>query len=59
MPSRLVYLDNAATSWPKPPAVMAACLTHFGLKEKVVVGEISNMYTIAETMLRASKVINL
>jgi cysteine desulfurase/selenocysteine lyase len=24
MPSRLVYLDNAATSWPKPPAVMAA-----------------------------------
>jgi cysteine desulfurase / selenocysteine lyase len=24
MPSRLVYLDNAATSWPKPPEVMAA-----------------------------------
>jgi len=35
------------------------CLGHFDLKEKVVVGEISNMYTISETMLRAAKVINL
>jgi len=24
MPARSVYLDNAATSWPKPPAVVAA-----------------------------------
>jgi selenium metabolism protein YedF len=35
------------------------CLGHFGLKEKVAVGEISNMYTITETMLRAGKVINI
>lgn len=35
------------------------CLGHFGLKQHVVIGEISNMYAIAETMLRAEKVINL
>ena len=35
------------------------CLGHFNLKEKVAVGEISNMYAISETMLRASKVVNL
>jgi selenium metabolism protein YedF len=35
------------------------CLGHFELKEQVAVGEISNMYTIAETMLGAGKVINL
>jgi selenium metabolism protein YedF len=35
------------------------CLGHFGLKEHVAVGEISNMYAISETMLRASKVVNL
>ncbi len=35
------------------------CLGHFGLKDKVVVGEVSNMYTIAETLLRAGKVVNL
>ncbi len=35
------------------------CVGHFNLKEKVAVGEISNMYTISETLLRAGKVINL
>ncbi|MBN1628861.1 MAG: sulfurtransferase-like selenium metabolism protein YedF [Thermoleophilia bacterium] len=35
------------------------CLSHFDLKEKVAVGEISNMYTITETMLRADRVVNL
>jgi len=35
------------------------CLGHFGLKEHVAVGEISNMYAISETMLRAGKVVNL
>lgn len=35
------------------------CLGHFGLKESVAVGEISNMYAITETMLGAAKVINL
>ncbi len=35
------------------------CLGHFGLKDKIAVGEISNMYTIAETMLGAGKVVSL
>ena len=35
------------------------CLGYYGLKEKIAVGEVSNMYTIAETMLRAGKVVNL
>ncbi len=35
------------------------CLGYYNLKEKIAVGEISNMYTIAETMLRAGKVVSL
>jgi selenium metabolism protein YedF len=35
------------------------CLNHFQLKSKVAVGEISNMYVIAETMLDAGKVVSL
>jgi len=35
------------------------CLGYFQLKEKVAVGEVSNMYTIAETMLGAGKVVTL
>ncbi|MEJ2542614.1 MAG: sulfurtransferase-like selenium metabolism protein YedF [Calditrichaceae bacterium] len=35
------------------------CLGHFNLKEQLAVGEISNMYDITDTMLNASKVINL
>lgn len=35
------------------------CLAHFELKDHVTVGEVSNMYAISETMLRAAKVINL
>jgi selenium metabolism protein YedF len=35
------------------------CLGHFELKDKVAVGEVSNMYTIAETLLNAGKVIGL
>jgi selenium metabolism protein YedF len=35
------------------------CLGHFALKESIAVGEISNMYTIAETLLRAGKVVAL
>ncbi len=39
--------------------VCGTCLGHFGLKEKVAVGQVSNMYAIAETLLRAGKVVNL
>jgi selenium metabolism protein YedF len=35
------------------------CLEYYGLKEKLAVGEISNMYTIAETMLGAGRVVKL
>jgi len=35
------------------------CLGYYELKEQVAVGEISNMYTIAETILRARKTIGL
>jgi len=35
------------------------CLGHFELKEKVAIGEISNMYTIVETLLGAGKVVAL
>ena len=35
------------------------CLGHYGLKAKVAAGEVSNMYTIAETLLGAGKVIGL
>ena len=39
--------------------VCGTCLGHYELKEKIVVGEVSNMYTIAETMLGAGKVVSL
>jgi selenium metabolism protein YedF len=35
------------------------CLGHFGLKDKIAIGEISNMYAIAEAMLGAAKVVTL
>lgn len=35
------------------------CLGYYELKEKIAVGEVSNMYNIAETMLRAGKVVGL
>ncbi len=39
--------------------VCGTCLGHYELNERVAVGEVSNMYTIAETMLRAGKVVGL
>lgn len=35
------------------------CLDRLGLMDKVAVGQVSNMYTIAETMMKATKVISL
>jgi selenium metabolism protein YedF len=35
------------------------CLSRLGIMEKVGIGKVSNMYTIAETMLKAGKVITL
>jgi selenium metabolism protein YedF len=39
--------------------VCGTCLGYFELKEALAVGQVSNMYDIAETMLRAGKVVNL
>ena len=35
------------------------CLGHFGIREKIAIGEVSNMYSIAETLLGAQKVVAL
>ena len=35
------------------------CLGYYGLKHRLAVGQVSNTYTIAETMLGAGKVITL
>mgnify|MGYP006306115131 CR=1 FL=1 len=35
------------------------CLDYYDLEEKAAVGVVSNMYTIAETILGAGKVISL
>jgi selenium metabolism protein YedF len=39
--------------------VCGTCLSYFELTEKLVAGQVSNMYDIAETMLSAGKVVNL
>ena len=39
--------------------VCGTCLDFYGLKEKIRVGMVSNMYDIAETMLSAGKVIRI
>jgi selenium metabolism protein YedF len=39
--------------------VCGTCLGYYELKDQVAVGEVSNMYTIAETMLGAAKVVKL
>jgi selenium metabolism protein YedF len=35
------------------------CLDYYGLKQKVAVGEVSNMYSIAEALLQAQSVISI
>ncbi|MGA3083948.1 MAG: sulfurtransferase-like selenium metabolism protein YedF [Thermodesulfobacteriota bacterium] len=39
--------------------VCGTCLDYFGLKEKIAVGQISNMYIIAETMLTAGRLVTV
>jgi len=39
--------------------VCGTCLGHYELKDKIALGEVSNMYTIGEALLGAGKVINL
>ena len=35
------------------------CLSRFNLTDKVAVGQVSNIYTLADTLLKAKKVISL
>jgi intracellular sulfur oxidation DsrE/DsrF family protein len=35
------------------------CISRLQLADKVAVGQVSNMYTIADTLLRAEKIISL
>ena len=39
--------------------VCGTCLGYYEIKDKLVVGQVSNMYDIAEAMLTAGKVVNL
>jgi len=39
--------------------VCGTCLDYFGLKARIRAGQISNMYTIAETLLAAGRVVSL
>ena len=39
--------------------VCGTCLGHFGLSDSLAVGSVSNMYSIAETLLRAGKLVAL
>ena len=39
--------------------VCGTCLGYFELKDRLVAGQVSNMYDIAEAMLTAGKVVNL
>jgi selenium metabolism protein YedF len=39
--------------------VCGTCLDYFGLKDKIAAGRVSNMYTIAETMLAAGRLVTV
>jgi selenium metabolism protein YedF len=39
--------------------ICGTCLDYFNLKAKIVVGQVSNMYTIAETMLAAGRLVTI
>lgn len=39
--------------------VCGTCLNHYGLKDRLAAGEISNMYEIAEALLAAPRIVTL
>jgi hypothetical protein len=49
---------QALEAWGIEILACGTCLGYYGLKERVAVGEVSNMYTIAE-ILGARKVVSL
>lgn len=54
-------LDDLAALADQGISILACgtCLGHYGLKDQVAVGEVSNMYTIVETLLGAGRVVSL
>ncbi len=56
-----LVLEDLQTLEGKGVEILACgtCLGHFALKDKIAVGQVSNMYSIAETLLGAGKVVAL
>jgi len=54
-------LDDLGALSDKGVEVLACgtCLNYYALKDRVAVGQVSNMYSIAEALLRADKVISV
>jgi hypothetical protein len=59
--TRIVEKTGATVQAEERTEILACgiCLRHHDLKEKSTVGEVSNMYTVAETMLGAGKIVSL
>ena len=74
-PETIIFINNGAKLVTKDSPVLeellqledlgvdilacGTCLSHFELSEKVAVGKVSNMYNIADTLLRADKIVSL
>ena len=56
---RVVYTGNAKLMEEEGVEILTCgtCLKHYGLMEKLMVGKVTDMYTIAERMTGADKVI--
>jgi sulfur relay (sulfurtransferase) complex TusBCD TusD component (DsrE family) len=54
-------LDDLRSLCNKGVEVLACgtCLNYYALKDRVAVGQVSNMYSIAEALLRSDKVISV
>jgi selenium metabolism protein YedF len=54
-------LDDLGSLEAKGVTLLACgtCLDHFGLRDRLAIGRVSNMYEIAETMLSAGKIVVL
>jgi selenium metabolism protein YedF len=74
-PETIIFINNGAKLVTKDSPVLGellqledlgveilacgTCLSRFELSEKVSVGKVSNMYNIADTLLRADKIVSL
>jgi selenium metabolism protein YedF len=74
-PETIIFINNGAKLVTKDSPVLeellqledlgieilacGTCLSRFELSEKVAVGKVSNMYNIADTLLRADKIVSL